>query len=314
MAKNNLILNKRNSIIGALAIVIASSLWGLDAGLLRPKLYHLDFFVVVFLEHLIAFSLMLPFFIYEIKEIKKLDKKDWIVFGLIALFGGAIGTLAITKAFFSVFLDNISSVSVVVLLQKLQPIFAITMAMLFLKEKPDKKFYPLAALALLGSYLVAFGFSIPSFAAENNAWFVPALSILAAFSFAAGTVLGKSAVKKVSFRMATYLRFGLTTIIMVFLIIIFNRFEGFSAIAGPNLLVLLIIALTTGGAAIFIYYYGLKRVMACKATIYELGFPITAMILDYFIHGHLLTFGQWIGAIAIIGSISMIANIGKKRC
>lgn len=298
------------AILGAIAIIFSSALWGVDGAFLRPMLYDLDFFVVVFLEHLVAFAFMLPFFIWEIRETKKMDKKDWLSISLVALFGGAIGTLAITKAFFSVFIDEISSVSVIVLLQKTQPVFAIILAMLILKERPKKMFFPLAGVALIGSYLVAFGFTFPGI--QTEVLFVPLLALLASFSFATGTVFGRLVGKKISFRMTTYLRFLLTTLIMIVFIAIFNRFAGFSGLQAPDFGVILLIAFTTGGAAIFIYYWGLKRVMASKATIYELGFPLTAFILDYFVHNEIMGPGRWIGAIIIITSMIFIVRLNKN--
>ncbi|MBT3407405.1 EamA/RhaT family transporter, partial [Candidatus Woesearchaeota archaeon] len=42
-------------IIGAMMVMFAAAMWGADGILLRPKLYHLDVPIVVFLEHFIAF-------------------------------------------------------------------------------------------------------------------------------------------------------------------------------------------------------------------------------------------------------------------
>ena len=55
-----------------------------------------------------------------------------LIFTLIALTGGVIGTAAIVKA---LFLVNFQELSVVVLLQKLQPVFSILLASLILNEK-----------------------------------------------------------------------------------------------------------------------------------------------------------------------------------
>ncbi|NTU73994.1 EamA family transporter [Candidatus Roizmanbacteria bacterium] len=52
---------------------------------------------------------------------------------------------------------------------------------------------------------------------------------------------------------------------------------------------LLIIVFTSGALAMFLYYFGLKRVKASQATILELFWPLSAIILDYFINGNVLT-------------------------
>jgi drug/metabolite transporter (DMT)-like permease len=178
------------AVIGALCIIIAASLWGVDGVVLRPKLYSLDVPVVVFLEHFIAFLVMILFlaisFVFGYKilkkdfaELKKLGSKDWVLFFFIALLGGAIGTMAITKALFYV---NFQGLSVIVILQKLQPLFAILLAIIMLKERPKPTFYIWAAIALIGSYLLTFGFNMPVFAG-NKLFVASMLSLLAAFSW-----------------------------------------------------------------------------------------------------------------------------------
>lgn len=59
-------------------------------------------------------------------------------FFLVALFGGSLGTLSIVKA---LFLVNFHHLTVVTLLQKLQPVFAIILARIILKEREGKDSY-----------------------------------------------------------------------------------------------------------------------------------------------------------------------------
>ena len=303
-------INKKSMpIIGAIFVMFAAAMWGADGILLRPKLYHLDVPIVVFLEHFIAFVLMSGFLIYEFKELKKLNKNDWLSFFWIALFGGAIGTMAITKA---LFYGHFEHLSVIIILQKLQPLFAITLSILILKEKPKKKFYIYALFAIIGSYLVTFGFATPVITG-NKLFIASLLSLLAAFSWGSATVFGKKVVNKINFRVATYIRFGLTSLIMFIIIAVLNRFSHFNNVGKLELTTLLIIIFTSGSIAIFIYYYGLKWIMASKATIYELIFPITAVILDYIIHKNVLSIGQWIGTIIIIFSMIKITTINSFK-
>ena len=309
MVKTSFLQNRKvMPIIGAFCIMFAAALWGMDGVLLRPNLYHLNVPVVVFLEHFIAFIFMSAFFIYEFKELKKISKKDWVSFFWIALFGGAIGTMAITKALFYV---NFEHLSAIIILQKLQPVFAIMLAVILLRERPPRNFFFWAPLAMLGSYFITFGFNMPEFTG-NKLLIASLLSLLAAFSWGSSTVFGKRVVSKVNFRMATYIRFGLTSLIMLAIIAITNSFVKFNMITGKELSILLIIAFSSGGVAIFIYYFGLKRVMASKATIYELAFPVTAVGLDYAIHGNVMSTGQWLGAVMIIVSVIRITKLRSK--
>ncbi len=297
-------------VVGALAIIFAAALWGLDGVVLRPSLYHLDVAVVVFLEHAIAFAFMAVFLVIEFKELKKLKLKDWGAFFWVAVFGGAIGTMAITKALFYV---NFIHLSVPILLQKLQPIFAILLAMLILKEKPRKSFWFWAPVAIIGSYLVTFGLHTPVLNTGNKTFIAAMLGLLAAFAWGSSTVFGKRAIQKVNFRVGTYLRFGLTSIIMFLIIAATNRFPKFAEVASSNFLTLLIIVFSSGGLAIFIYYFGLKKVKASKATLYELAFPITSILLEFILRGKVLDAGQWIGAGLLMFAIYKIVGARVKK-
>jgi len=298
--------NKKSMpVVGAIAIAFAAMLWGIDGVLLRPSLYHLDVAVVVFFEHAIAFCYMAILLVFEWKELKKLNLRDWGSFAWVGLFGGAIGTMAITSALF--FVDFVQ-LSAVIILQKMQPVFAIALAAIVLKEKPKKNFFLWAAVAVVGSYFLTFGFSQPIFSAENKMLVAAGLSLLAAFAFGSSTTFSKRAIQKINFRVGTYLRFGVTTLIMFIIVISTGRIQNVAAFTPANFLTLLLIAFSTGGVAIFIYYYGLKHVTASKSTIYELAFPATAIILEFLIYGKTLSIGQWLGTALLLAAIYKIVS------
>lgn len=279
--------------LAPLFVIIAASLWGVDGIVLRPALYSLPVPLVVFVESTIVAVLLSPYFIRHLPSLKTLQAKDWLSFFLVALLGGAIGTMAITKALFYV---NFVNLSVVILLQKLQPVFAIILASIFLKEKLPKQFFLWAALAVIGAYFMTFGTNLPDFITGDKTTIAAMFALIAAFSFGSSTVLSKRALRNVSFEMGTYLRFLFSAIIMLALVVSLGDIGSISEITTKQIIVFLIIAFTTGGAAIFLYYYGLKRITASVATICELAFPLTAVLLEYFIRGNLLNAVQWTGA------------------
>ena len=113
-------------------VIVAASLWAVDGIVLRPVLFTLPVSLVVFVESTIVAILLTPFMIKYFSKAKELSRGDILAFVGVALAGGAIGTMAITKALFYV---NYVNLSIVILIQKLQPVFAITLAGIFLKEK-----------------------------------------------------------------------------------------------------------------------------------------------------------------------------------
>lgn len=299
---------KKNSskFLAPFFVVIAASLWAVDGIVLRPSLYSLPVPLVVFVESAIVAILLTPFFIKRFSSLKSLQIKDWIAFAGVALLGGAVGTMAITKALFYV---NFVNLSVVILLQKLQPVFAIALATIFLKEKLPKEFFLWAGLAIVGAYFMTFGLSAPNFSTGDKTTIAALFALLAAFSFSSSTVLSKRALRNVDYEMGTYLRFLFSAIIMLVIASTTGDISNLNEITTKQIIIFLIIAFTTGGAAIFLYYYGLKRISASVASICELAFPLTAVVLEYFVHGNILSPIQWIGAAVLLMSILMVSGI-----
>lgn len=297
-------------IYAPLFIVFAAFLWALDGIVLRPSLYSLPVSLVVFVEHGLAFLIMLPFFIKEAKELKKLKQADWGAFLWVAVFGGVLGTMFITKALFYVEFVNLS---IVILIQKLQPVFALTLAALILKEKLPKKFFKWAALAVIATYFVTFDGFLPNFDTGDKTAIAALFALGAAFAWGSSTVFSKRALKNVSFRMATYLRFGLTTLIMFFIVTSTGSLNtaAFNLITPQQWLTFLLIVFSTGGAAIFLYYYGLKQVKASTSTIAELAFPLSAILLEFVIRGRVLSLSQWVGVIILFIAIYQVALIQR---
>ena len=251
-------------ILPPLAVVFAALLWSVD-GFLRQELYSISSFLVVTLEHAFGALLFLPFLIKTWPEIKKLGQRGWISVLWISICGGILGTYFYTKALS--YVDYID-LSVVVLLQKLQPIFAISLAAIILKEKLTQRFIGLALLAMLGAYLVTFGTT--SIADWDDKTLIAALlATLAAFSWGSSTVLGKHALNRLPFTAVTALRLSLTA---VFALIIFTvTSDGFGTLelTTHQWRNLVIIVMSTGAVALFIYYFGLKHMQASHATVYE---------------------------------------------
>jgi len=300
----------KNTLIGAGLVGFAASLWGFDGVFLTPKLSNLDVVFVVFALHLIPFLFMNLFFYKDYKYLKQFSKFDYLWFFLIALTGGAIGTIAIVKA---LFLIKFQALSVVVLLQKLQPVFAILLAIVILGEKPQKKFYLYAIIALMASYFLTFGLQTPSISDNYNSILAIALSLLAAFSFGASTVFSRKVLYKYPFQVSTFFRYGFSSIVLLMFFIAIGDHDAFINATQTNWIFIGIISATTGSGAIFIYYYGLKRIKASVATFAELMFPISAIFFDYIINGKILSITQWIAAIILLLSILRISTIGKQN-
>lgn len=300
-------MERKNYVLGIVLVTISAVLWGIDGIILTPRLYNLPVDFVVFLLHLLPFVLMLIFFGKELKHLRDFTKRDYIGFTLIGLFGGALGTLAIVKA---MFLVNFQSLTVVVLLQKLQPIFAIILAKFILKEKIGKNFVAFALVAIVSGYFLTFGIAMPNLSITN---YVQAsfYALLAAFSFGSATVFGKLVLGKWDFRTALFYRYGFTTVIMSIIVLV-NRSVNFSIVTKENWILILVITFTTGAFAIALYYYGLKYISAHVATMCELAFPLSSALLDYFINKTILSPVQWAAGFFMLYTIYRVSKTQEQ--
>jgi drug/metabolite transporter (DMT)-like permease len=283
-----------------MAICVAAILWGLDGVVLTPRLYSLDIGLVVFIFHALPFLLMNLFMYKEYRHLRNFTKGDVLMFFLLSLLGGAVGTLAIVKA---LFLVNFKALTIVVLLQKLQPVFAITLAALLLGEKLKRNFLLWSALAITAGYFLTFGFHLPDFGTNNNTALAAGFSLLAAFAFGSSTVFSKKVLQKFSFFTATFYRYAFTSLIMLSFVLSTGTLKSVPDITGFQWTIFAIIGITTGSGAIFLYYFGLTRIRAMLATICELCFPVSAILFDYLVNDRVLSLVQWISAGVLIFAI-----------
>ena len=136
-----------------LSIIFAALLWSMDA-FLRLSLHSLSPLLIITIEHGVGSLLFIPIIIKYWNKIKSLKQVGWISILWISLLGGICGTYFYTKALGYVgYID----LSIVVLLQKFQPLFAVSLAAIILKERLSSRYLILALFAMIGGYLVTFG-------------------------------------------------------------------------------------------------------------------------------------------------------------
>ena len=294
--------------LGPVAIMCAAVLWSFD-GLLRQYLLEVPSLMVVLLEHFFGALLLTPLLFKGWKEIKTLPNRAWISVLWVSLFGGLLGTFFYTKALSYI---NYIDLSVVVLLQKFQPFFAIGLAAVLLREPLTKNYLICAVAAIAGGYLVTFENGLPVMEMDDKTLIAGLMALCAAFAWGSSTVLGKHALKHLSFFSLTGLRLWITTFITVVVILFMGNSPINVSLSKTEWLTILTIVLSTGTVALFIYYYGLKHVLATHATIYELFWPLSAMLIDLFIRGRTLMPGQFMGALLLIGASIFLSRQQKN--
>lgn len=289
---------------GPLLIFIAAILWGLD-GILRRSLYGLPPISIVFFEHLIGLIIIAPF-LWKAWKTERLEKKEWYVLGAVALLSGVLGTLFFTTALLKV---NFIPFSVVFLIQKLQPIFAITVAWLVLKEVPTKQYWAWAALALVAGYFVTFPMGFVNFA-EGGAHVTAAMfAFLAAIAWGSSTALSRLMLLNHSNTFITGMRFLITVPIALIFVFALGASDSLTQVTLSQYGYLALIAFSTGMAALWIYYRGLRTTPVRISAIVELAFPTTAVIIDYFLYGVALHPSQYLAAAVLLFAMYKVSSL-----
>lgn len=290
---------------GAYAIIIAALLWSVD-GLLRRSLYALPPTTVVFWEHIVGLIIIAPIVLVSFKEFKKFTKKQIVAIALVALFSGALGTIFYTAALGKIYYIQFS---VVVLLQQLQPLFAIAAASIVVKEKLTLKFMALAILALIAAYFVSFPNLTVNLATGAGTVIAALLAVGAAICWGSSTAFSKYALQNTSFWHTTALRFTFTPIFALLLSLGLRQLGQLGGLGRGEVFTLIAIAFSTGLVALLIYYWGLKRTPVRVTTLLELAWPVSAIIIGYFAFHQTLTVTQVIGAIVLIAVMYQVAKI-----
>jgi len=322
-SKSNLIF-KREVVLGFVIIMFAAFFWSLDGILIRPRFYTFDASVVVFLEHFFGALFLAPFLFKYFFQIKKLKFNDWLVIFWISFFGGFLGTIMITKAFFAAFAGNASLASVIVL-QKLQPFFAIFVAVILLKEKMPIRFYLWFFIAVLASLLLSLKINILHdvfrFVFYSESILFPGIeifniyslfAILAAFSFGTATSFGKRILTVINFQLSTTLRFVITAVLSFIFITSLGKVNIISGLEISHWFLLLVIVCSSGAFGMFIYYYGLQKISASLASVAELFCPLSGIILDYFFNGQILNSTQILASLILIFSFYKVSVFNKN--
>ncbi len=295
-------------ISGPILIIIAASLWALD-GVIRRSLFVLDPLHIVFFEHLVGALILLPIG-FAFWDQTKLSKKEWGMIVLVSFLSGLLGTLFFTTALLKV---HFISFSVVFLIQKLQPLFAITTAVIFLKEKFNTNYSIWALLALISAYFVTFPNGIVNFATGDGTVVAALFALGAAIAWGSSTTFSKIALQNQNSTLITALRFGITTVLSFIAIIILGKLGTLALPTFPQTGKFVLIALSTGMVALLIYYRGLKITPVRVSTILELTFPFLAILIDVVVYDTVLHVSQYVAAFVLLFAMYKITELQNKN-
>lgn len=295
--------------IGPFLVLVAAMLWATDAPFRVHLAQELSSGFIVLGEHLVSVLIVLPLLIVGWRALRRLSWKEWLAVLAIAIGGSALATIAFTEAFHYV------NPSVAILLQKLQPLVAIGLASVFLREPLTRRFWIFALVALLGAYLITFPGLVPqTYPGETvNLHMIGVLfALTAALLWGASTVLGRFVLGTLDFKLVTALRFAVAFVFLFALAASQGTLSEVATLTSTDILFLIVIALVSGVVSLFIYYKGLSQTRASVATIAELGFPLAAVVVNWIFLDATLTPVQLIGAALLVLSVFWLSKENQR--
>src|ERR671911_106963 len=253
--------------VSVLLVAVGAAMWGTDGILRVPLLEVASPSQIVLLEHLVLLLYSVPAVVLGWRFFRGLGAAQWVALLVIGWGGSALATLLFTTAL------DVGNPTVVILLQKTQPLFAIALAAILLRERLGWAYWPCFAVAMVGTYMISFG-NLGPFTALGSAELLPAaLALGAALLWGSSTVLGRLVLKDVPFY----------------------------ALTGARLLL-----------ALLLYYRGLTGTRASYATLAELAFPATAVVLNWTFLGVGVSANQILGFVLLWGAVFMLGYLNAK--
>ena len=286
-------------------IALAAMLWGSDL-LLRPAALSAGWSParVVLGEHLALCLLFAPVLWRERHRLVGLTGKQWGALLFVGWGGSALATWIYTKAFTLDF----SHALTVVLLQKTQPLVAILLAGWLLGERRTWLFWGWGAAAMAGAYLLI-GFQKPSSVTDVHTT-QALLALGAAGLWGAATVAGRSLTATLSPSLLAGSRFALAVPVLALLTLVPTGTPPTPTHSAHYAgLFLLLIVLLPDLAGMGLYYLGLRGTSASVATLAELCYPLTSLLLGLYVQHTPVLAGQWLGLALLLLAV---AGLGRR--
>jgi drug/metabolite transporter (DMT)-like permease len=298
---------------GVWLIALGAALWGTDSVLRQPLLEYFTATQIVLLEHLLLAVYAIPVMWINRAQLRGLSAKQWGAILFISWGGSGLATVLFTAAF------GMGNASVVLLLQKLQPIFVFLLARLVLGERLARGFGSWVLLALAGTYLLTFGFAMPYGNQGSHELVASLFAIGAAVLWGGSTVMGRLLLNKMSFESVTAARFLFALPFMAVLVAL----NGTQAPSGESMwsnsvllvpfLLILLQAVLPGLLSLLLYYRGLSSTPASYATLAELAFPAAGLTLNWIFLKQGFTLGQFIGFAVIWFVVFQMARLQERK-
>lgn len=289
------------SAFSLLLVAVAAALLGTEGLLRRPLLDEMSVTSIVLAEHALLLVFALPALIARRQILARLSVQNWLF--LLAIGWGASGTAALmfTKALEA---GNPTTAS---LLQNTQPLFVVVLAMVLLRERLTRLYWPCLTASIFGAYLLSFGTINPVWGLSRDEMSAAGFALGAAGLWASGTVLARIVLTDLSYVTLTAARIMLA---LPFLLTV-ALYQGTASesitgfVASPARLIAA--AFIPGLVAVLLFYRGLRGTKASYAVLAEFMYPAAALVGNWMVLGTIITPLQAFGCLLLLATIFLLA-------
>ncbi len=290
-------------------VALAASMWGTSA-LMREPLLGMGFpaSMIVLAEHVVLVLCLIPWLAPAVRAFARASASAKTSVVVIGAGSSALATTLFTAAF------GVGDPITPQVLQKLQPVFALLLAVVLLGERLRRRFWLFAVPEVAGAWLLAFPAPLDVDVRSAEA---AVLAVGAAALWAAGTVLGRRVSAELSATEVTALRFGFGLLAMLVIVTVKGDWTSLQTqeLSLRALVLVVLLALVPGLLALRLYYQGLQSTPASRATLAELAFPVTAAAVGVLVLGRTLASSQWLGFAVVLLSVTALVlhESGSRR-
>lgn len=276
-------------------VALAASLWGLSAIWRDPLAAQFSAIAIVFWEQAVLVVLVSPWLVGAVPALMRSSRRTQLSMLVIGAGSSALATTLFTAAF------RVGDPVTPQVLQKLQPLIALALAAVLLRERFRRSFIWFAVPAIVGAWFLSFA---EPFSVSVSNFYAAVLALGAASLWAAGTVLGRAVSSELTFQHVTALRFALGFCALVVISVMTSTSLRVDPSAAGSIVSL---AVVPGLLALLLYYRGLRDTPASQATLAELAFPLTAAAVGVLFFGHSLTPSQGAGFAVMLAAVVGLA-------
>ena len=263
-------------------------MWGTDPALRQGLALHMPAPAIVAFEQALPTAILAPFVWRGIRRaLARFDWRDWLALAVLGCGSSALATLLFTVAF------TYGRPNTPVLLQQLQPLFAVAGARLLLGERLQRRYGLYLLGGLVGSYLVAFAHPLSPGGVDG--WAPALLAVSAALLWGLGTVLGRRLGAKLPFAELTALRLATGLVAALVALGVTGDGSAYSGLGAKGLLALVLLALVPGLLSLLVYYRGLRANSRGRGHARRTGLPLHGSLPQlpgFRVHALALTVGR----------------------